>query len=189
MMNSYGAARPAAHYAQPKPYTHVRQESSHMRQETRHERGHGGGGSTWSNRVLHPPPPQRNHRATPTPQMRFSQPPPPSFTNFANSQPGFGGSSGPGCGGGDFWAELAHFGIYPSTSNSTLGTSSISRNTFASGNILVKNLVKSQCSKKWFDFFRPTFAFSGFRDFAHFFSWLRNFYATYSAFTFAFTSK
>ena len=134
MMNSYGAARPAAHYAQPKPYTHVRQESSHMRQETRHERGHGGGGSTWSNRVLHPPPPQRNHRATPTPQMRFSQPPPPSFTNFANSQPGFGGSSGPGCGGGDFWAELAHFGIYPSTSNSTLGTSSISRNTFASGN-------------------------------------------------------
>ena len=133
MMNSFGSSRPS-HYSQPKPYTHLRQESSSshmMRQDSRHS-----GQGTWSNRVLHPPPaPQRNHRTTPS-QMRFSQPPPPSFANF-NSQPGFGGSSGPGCGGGDFWAELAHFGIYPSTSASTLGTTSqaVARNTFASGKI------------------------------------------------------
>jgi len=137
MMNTFGNSRPS-NYAQPnKSYTHLRQESSSnmMRQDSHHR--HSGGQGTWSNRVLHPPPaaPQRNHRTTPS-QMRFSQPPPPSFANF-NTQPGFGGSSGPGCGGGDFWAELAHFGIYPSTSASTLGTSSqaVARNTFASGRV------------------------------------------------------
>jgi len=69
-----------------------------------------------------------NNRATqaprssrPIPQMRFTQPPP----NFSSGL-GFGGSSGPGCGGGDFWDELAKFGIFPN-SNSALGTSTSAR--------------------------------------------------------------
>lgn len=56
-------------------------------------------------------------RSRPIPQMRFTQPPP----NFSSGL-GFGGSSGPGCGGGDFWDELAKFGIFPN-SNASLGAS------------------------------------------------------------------
>ena len=41
-----------------------------------------------------------------------------SFFTSSSHELGFGGSSGPGCGGGDFWAELAQFGIYPSNSSS-----------------------------------------------------------------------
>ena len=91
----------------------------------------------WANRGMHhhqPPPqaqpPQRNRSA---PQMRFSQPPP-TFGNFnSGASAGFGGSSGPGCGGGDFWAELAQFGIFPSTSNTSLSTNTTARNSFNSG--------------------------------------------------------
>jgi len=60
-------------------------------------------------------------RSRPIPQMRFTQPPP----NYSSGL-GFGGSSGPGCGGGDFWDELAKFGIFPN-SNSALGTSTSAR--------------------------------------------------------------
>ena len=41
-----------------------------------------------------------------------------SCSTSSSHELGFGGSSGPGCGGGDFWAELAQFGIYPSNSSS-----------------------------------------------------------------------
>jgi len=67
-------------------------------------------------RAMHPAP-----RSRPIPQMRFTQPPP----NFSSGL-GYGGSSGPGCGGGDFWEELAKFGIFPN-SNSALGTSTSAR--------------------------------------------------------------
>jgi hypothetical protein len=67
-----------------------------------------------SNRAMQAP------RSRPIPQMRFTQPPP----NFSGL--GFGGSSGPGCGGGDFWDELAKFGIFPN-STSALGTSTSAR--------------------------------------------------------------
>ena len=50
--------------------------------------------------------------------MRFTQPPP----NFGGGL-GFGGSSGPGCGGGEFWDELSKFGIFPDSSM-TLGNGS-----------------------------------------------------------------
>lgn len=68
-----------------------------------------------SNRAMQAP------RSRPIPQMRFTQPPP----NYSSGL-GFGGSSGPGCGGGDFWDELAKFGIFPN-SNSALGTSTSAR--------------------------------------------------------------
>jgi hypothetical protein len=63
-------------------------------------------------------------RSRPIPQMRFTQPPP----NFCGGL-GFGGSSGPGCGGGDFWDELAKFGILPN-STSALGTSTSATRSF-----------------------------------------------------------
>jgi hypothetical protein len=54
-------------------------------------------------------------RARPIPPSSklFSQPPPP--THYG----GFGGSSGPGHGGTDFWNELAQFGIYPNNASAT----------------------------------------------------------------------
>lgn len=59
---------------------------------------------------------QQRSSSSASSQMRFNQPPP-------NYGLGFGGSSGPGCGGGEFWAELAQFGIFPqSTSSNSLGT-------------------------------------------------------------------
>lgn len=68
--------------------------------------------------------PPRRDSGRPIPQMRFTQPPP----NFSGGL-GFGGSSGPGCGGGDFWDELAKFGIFPN-SNSALGTSHSATRSF-----------------------------------------------------------
>ena len=72
--------------------------------------------------------PPRRHRpiSQQNSQLRFNQPPPPppstpnsqAYGSSSSSELGFGGSSGPGCGGGDFWAELAQFGIYPSNSSS-----------------------------------------------------------------------
>ena len=110
------------------------QPSSHLSHEHSRFRGQHQqtANSSWMNM-----PPRRNR---PMPhqhsQMRFSQPPPPQTLSGAIGGPlgGFGGSSGPGCGGGDFWAELAHFGIYPSTS-SNLGSGSSARSFFSSPNV------------------------------------------------------
>ena len=90
--------------------------------------------------------PPRRHRpiSQQNSQLRFNQPPPPPPSTPNNSQAaygsnnsssiseqlGYGGSSGPGCGGGDFWAELAQFGIYPSNSSSS--GSSNARSIFSS---------------------------------------------------------
>ena len=83
--------------------------------------------------------PPRRHRpiSQQNSQLRFNQPPPPppstpnsqAYGSSSSSELGFGGSSGPGCGGGDFWAELAQFGIYPSNSSSG---SSNARSIFSS---------------------------------------------------------
>ena len=90
--------------------------------------------------------PPRRHRpiSQQNSQLRFNQPPPPPPPSTPNNsqaygsnnnssiseQLGYGGSSGPGCGGGDFWAELAQFGIYPSNSSSS--GSSNARSIFSS---------------------------------------------------------
>ena len=61
------------------------------------------------------------------------------LTIFIYSGLGFGGSSGPGCGGGDFWAELAQFGIYPTTSSNLGSGSNNARSIF---NSTIGNLKK-----------------------------------------------
>ena len=113
------------------------QPSSHLSHEhSRAFRGQQSANSSWMNM-------QAPRRSRPMPhqhsQMRFSQPPPPQTNSLSVGAVGgplgsFGGSSGPGCGGGDFWAELAQFGIYPSTS-SNLGSGSSARSFFNSPNL------------------------------------------------------
>ena len=114
------------------------QPSSHLSHE--HSRFRGQHQQTANSSWMNMNPPRRNR---PMPhqhsQMRFSQPPPPQTNSLSVGAVGgplgsFGGSSGPGCGGGDFWAELAQFGIYPSTS-SNLGSGSSARSFFNSPNL------------------------------------------------------
>ncbi len=71
---------------------------------------------------------QRRALVSGTSAGKFTQPPPLGMSRSVQQQQpssmgdymsaaglGFGGSSGPGCGGSDFWNELAQFGIYPSS--------------------------------------------------------------------------
>ena len=68
-------------------------------------------------------------------QMRFNPPRQSSTSAYGTNGLGYGGSSGPGCGGGDFWAELAQFGIYPTTSSNISSGSNNARTIFNSSNL------------------------------------------------------
>jgi len=135
--SSYGSDLFGASYNRPNPRAATYVAPKHLPPQKQYDQRSGMASSngygyrsvsnnSWmpSNRAMQAP------RSRPIPQMRFTQPPP----NFSSGL-GFGGSSGPGCGGGDFWDELAKFGIFPN-STSALGTSTSARsfNQYPSNN-------------------------------------------------------
>lgn len=107
----------------------VQPPNSHLNHEHSRYRGQ----STSSSSSWMGMPPRRHRPITQhhSQMHRFSQPPPQTSSTFGGL--GFGGSSGPGCGGGDFWAELAQFGIYPNPNpSSNLVSGSSARSIFNS---------------------------------------------------------